>query len=166
MSIVNITRKDICYILAIIIIIAIFYAIFKQIEHYQASSDPILYKLSNKFEKFFNGDKEKYWTGYLEPLNRRDIMKEINLYKGEKSYTINKEKVHLCLKDENGKYYDENLLTYVLAHELAHVICHNVGHTPEWNAIFEQMLVELTDEGLYDPSQGVDPTYCEHGDYS
>ena len=51
MSIVNITRKDICYILAIIIIIAIFYAIFKQIEHYQASSDPILYKLSNKFEK-------------------------------------------------------------------------------------------------------------------
>ena len=90
MSIVNITLKDIYYVLAIIIIIAIFYAIFKQIEHYQDSSDPILYKLSNKFEKFFNGDKEKYWTGYLEPLNRRDIMNEINLYKGEKSYTINK----------------------------------------------------------------------------
>lgn len=158
--------KYFCYGLSIFILIIVAYSIFKQVENYQASSDPILYKLSDKFEKFFNGDKEKYWTGFLEPLNRRDIMKEINLYKGEKSYTINKEKVHLCLKDENGDYYDENLLTYVLAHELAHVICSNIGHTPEWNAIFEQMLVELTDEGLYDPSQGVDPTYCEKGDYS
>ena len=93
-------------------------------------------------------------------------MNEINLYKGKKSYTINKENVYLCLKDENGEYYDENLLTYVLAHELAHVICHNIGHTPEFHAIFEQLLLELIDEGLYDPSKGVDPTYCENGDNS
>tara|TARA_Y100000389_G_C17396414_1_gene482786 strand:- start:176 stop:676 length:501 start_codon:yes stop_codon:yes gene_type:complete len=161
------TIKYFCYALAIFIVIIVSYFVYRQVEHYKRQDDPVLLNLKDKFEKFFSGNgKEKYWTGELEPLNNRDIMKEINLYKGEKSYTINKEKVHLCLKNEKGDYYDENLLTYVLAHELAHVICHNIGHTPEFHDIFEQLLVELTDEGFYDPSQGVDPTYCEHGDNS
>jgi predicted metal-dependent hydrolase len=154
-----------CWVLAIFLLGLIFYVIYKQVENYEKSDDPILHNLKDKFNTFFNG-KEKYWTGNLKPLNNRKIMNEINLYKGKKSYTINKENVYLCLKDENGEYYDENLLTYVLAHELAHVICHNIGHTPEFHAIFEQLLLELIDEGLYDPSKGVDPTYCENGDNS
>jgi len=158
------TIRYFCYFLALLLIFLIAYFIFKQVEHYQNQSDYQLNNLKELFTNFFN--QEKYWTGALAPLNKRDIMKEINLYKGDKSYTINKEQVYMCLKDAKGQYYDLNLLTYVLAHELAHVICESVGHTPEFHEIFDQLLKELADDGYYDPSQGVDPTYCEHGDNS
>ena len=29
--------------------------------------------------------------------------------------------MHLCLKDENGNYYDDNMIIYVALHELAHI---------------------------------------------
>jgi len=91
-------------------------------------------------------------------------MKETELFRGEKSYTINKSRVYLCLKDENNKYYSINMLIYVLAHEYSHVICNSIGHTDEFHAIFEQLLVELADAKIYDPSQKIIPDYCENGD--
>ena len=30
--------------------------------------------------------------------------------------------MHLCVKDENNKYYDDNMLIYVALHELARVM--------------------------------------------
>jgi hypothetical protein len=91
-------------------------------------------------------------------------MKETDLYRGDKSYTINKERVYLCLKDEHNQYYPLNMLIYVLAHELSHVISRSIGHTDEFHAIFEQLLVELTDAGIYDPSQEILTDYCHAGD--
>jgi hypothetical protein len=158
------TIRYFCYFLALLLSFMLAYFIFKQVEHFEKQFDPQLNKLEQIFTNFFN--QEKYWTGSLASLNNREIMKEITLYKGDKSYTINKEKVYMCLKDEKGQYYDLNLLTYVLAHELAHVICESVGHTPEFHEIFDQLLKELVNDGYYDPSQGVDPTYCEYGDNS
>jgi len=56
------------------------------------------------------------------------------------------------------------MLTYVLAHEISHVICNSVGHTDEFNIIFEELLVELTDAGIYDPSSPLLSDYCHSGD--
>ena len=53
--------------------------------------------------------------------------KKLTFYNDKKSYTINKKKVHLCIKDENGNYYNDNMLVYVSLHELAHVLCDEVG---------------------------------------
>ena len=39
-----------------------------------------------------------------------------------------KQKVYLCLKDENNEYYNDNMLIYVALHELAHVLCDEIGH--------------------------------------
>ena len=39
------------------------------------------------------------------------------------------------------------MLVYVLAHEMAHVICPNIGHTPEFHAIFDQLLEESEQAG-------------------
>lgn len=162
MSRTLIILKDIFkYLLLILIIALICRLVFTQIEHYK-QDDPILNNLKDIFTTFFSQDK--YWSGNLLELNNRNIMEEINLYKGTKSYTINKQEVYLCLKDENGEYYNLNMLIYVLAHELAHVICNNIGHTPEFHAIFEDLLVELTDSNIYDPSQNIDPEYCKYGD--
>lgn len=138
------------------------YAIVKQIEEYHLKKDPKLHELREIFSKFFNQDK--YWGGKLQALNKRDIMKETDLFRGNKSYTINKERVFLCLRDENGEYYPLNMLIYVLAHEYSHVICESIGHTDEFHAIFEELLVELADAGIYDPSQPIDQNYCLHGD--
>jgi hypothetical protein len=139
-------------------------AIFKQVENYEKQDDPELNKLKDIFYNFFN--QEKYWTGNLSMLNNRNVMNEINLYKGSKSYTINKQNIYMCLKDENGSYYPQNMLIYVLAHEFAHVLCNSIGHTEEFHNIFDDLMAELIKDGFYDPKEEIILDYCEHGDKS
>lgn len=146
---------------AVVLLCLLIYAIVKQIEEFKLQDDPKLHELEAIFAKFFR--QERYWKAPLQMLNKRDIMKDVNLYRGNKSYTINKEKIFVCLKDEKGDYYPLNMLTYVLAHEFSHALCESVGHTDEFHKIFETLLVELTDAGLYDPSQPILVDYCKHG---
>lgn len=86
----------------------------------------------------------------------------LEFYESNKSYTINKRKVHLCLKDQNGDYYNENMLTYVGLHELAHVLCDEVGHTEKFYRIFDDLLAKAHEMGLYDPSIPIIQDYCMH----
>ena len=155
--------KYIAVCLAVILLILVLYLIYRQyIEHY-SQNDPKLQELKEIFRNFFS-KKERYWSGELEVLNNRDIMKEINLYRGDKSYTINKENVYMCLKNNDGDYYDMNTLIYVLAHEIAHVICDEIGHTEKFHRIFEALLKELIEEDIYNPNLKVKNDYCENGD--
>jgi hypothetical protein len=89
-------------------------------------------------------------------------VEQLEFYDSDKSYTINKQKVHLCLKDKDGYYYNENMLTYVALHELAHVLCDEVGHTEKFYQIFDQLLDKAHDMGLYDPSIPIIKDYCNH----
>lgn len=84
------------------------------------------------------------------------------LLKGKKSYTINKKRIHLCLKDENGHYYDKNMLKYVTIHELAHVMCDEVGHTEKFYSIFNELLDKAHKRGIYDKSKPLIKDYCEY----
>ena len=70
----------------------------------------------------------------------------------DKSYTVNKKHMHLCLKNEDGNYFNKNMLMYVALHELAHVKCKSIGHTDEWHAIFEQLLDKASKMGVYNPN--------------
>lgn len=89
------------------------------------------------------------------------IFNEIELYKGQKSYTINKKKVYLCLYDENGDYYNMNTLVYVLLHEIAHVLNkEDVGHTKAFNEQFDILLRRAEDQGVFNPNIPVPPAYC------
>lgn len=150
-------------VLGLVLIVVIFFQIRKQVKEQYLQDDPILKELYTKFSNFF--DRNKKWEYPLESLNGRNIMSEIDLYRGNKSYTINKKKVYLCLKDPNKQYYNLNMLTYVLAHEIAHVINTEIGHTPKFNNIFEALLVKMSAEGLYDPSKKIDDEYCALGDH-
>uniref|UniRef100_A0A6C0KU52 WLM domain-containing protein n=1 Tax=viral metagenome TaxID=1070528 RepID=A0A6C0KU52_9ZZZZ len=96
----------------------------------------------------------------LEP-----VFPDINtviLLKGKKSYTINKKKIHLCLFDKDGKYYDKNMLIYVTLHELAHVRCDEVGHTDKFHTIFSDILDTAAKNGIYDPKKPIIKNYCEY----
>ena len=83
------------------------------------------------------------------------------LLRGEKSYTINKSRIHICLKDETGNYYDRNMLIYVILHELAHVMCDEIGHTPKFHNIFKQVLDKAVFAGIYNDRIPPIKNYCE-----
>lgn len=76
---------------------------------------------------------------------------KISVTSDTSSYTLNKEKMHLCVKDTKGRYFNKNMLFYVALHELAHVICDEIGHTEKFNRIFDSLLERAVDIGLYRP---------------
>ena len=136
--------------------------IYSQIHEHYIQDDPKLKDLRNSLEDFFNNKMN--WEQPLKILNEKNIMKNIKLYRGEKSYTINKENVYICLKDDNGNYYDDNTLIYVIAHELSHVICDEIGHTEKFHRIFEALLIKMEEEGLYNSKISIKHDYCDNGD--
>lgn len=134
-----------CIITIILIIVSIYWYISHDIKEQLLQDDPMLFKLKEM----------------LSPLHP-DI-KNIKLYKGEKSYTINKDKIYLCLRDENGIYYPINMLVYVLAHEISHFLNKDdIGHTPKFDQIFDDLLAKATALGIYDPSIAPIRNYCSH----
>ena len=77
--------------------------------------------------------------------------------------TLNRKEIYLVLKDPDGKYYDDETLTGVLCHELAHVLS---GAGDEHGKEFEEwetnLLDTATDLGFYS-ANGIDGEYpCFH----
>lgn len=88
-------------------------------------------------------------------------IKNIRFRKGDKSYTINKEVIYLCTEGKDGVKYDDNMLTYVSLHEVAHTLCDEVGHTDKFYQIFNRLLEIAQMQGLYNPSIPLVSNYCE-----
>lgn len=156
------TIKLFAIITAITLILTVGLLIHNQVREHHLQDDPVLNKLREEFTVFFSQDK--YWNGHLAMLNNRDIMNEINLFRGKKSFTLNKEKVFICLKDEKSRYYGFNMLVYVTAHEISHALCVEQGHTELFHTIFQELLDELTISGVYNPSIPIQQNYCSTGD--
>lgn len=109
----------------------------------------------------------------IDDLRRRLALvhsrsKDLQFYHDKKSYTINKRKIYLCIKDENGVYYDDNMLIYASLHELAHVLCDEIGHTPKFWSIFDNLLEKAsktidpkTNKPVFDPKKPINRDYCE-----
>lgn len=147
------------YIVVILItaIIILSIIIYSQITEHFTVKDPMLIEIKKIIEPLF---KDTVFTGNLSSLNNRNIMSEITLHQGNRSYTINKHKIYLCLKDDNGNYYNKNMLVYVVLHEIAHVINTEIGHTEEFHNIFESLLDIATKKNIYNPSVPVIQNYC------
>ena len=141
----NILKKNAgCIFLFIIVLIILYFCIHNQICEYYEQLDPILYKIKGQLR-------------LLHPS-----VDKLKFLEGKKSYTINKKKVYLCLKDENGEYYDYNMLMYVALHELSHVICDEIGHTPKFHRIFEDIIRRAEEIKIYDSSIPLIKNYCGH----
>jgi ABC-type nickel/cobalt efflux system permease component RcnA len=133
-------------IVFLIFICIIIWIIYNQVSEYYASKDGKLHYLKTKLH-LLHPDAHK-----------------LKLLKGKKSYSINKEKIFLCLYDEQGEYYHDNHLMYVLIHELSHCINkHDVGHTETWQKIFDEQLEEAAKLGIWDPNIPMDEQYCKNG---
>jgi hypothetical protein len=70
------------------------------------------------------------------------------------AYSENKgEKLAFCLDTERqgGRLIDDNTLTFVALHELAHVATESIGHTEEFWRNFRFLLQEAHKTGVYKP---------------
>ena len=116
----------------------------------------MLAKLRGKLEKICEIMKNKYPDD--ESVSRmNDRFNSENITESGKnnqytSYSVNKgEKVVFCIrqKDEDESIVDENTLTFVAIHELAHIMTKSVGHTPEFWSNFKRLLKEAVEQNLY-----------------
>jgi hypothetical protein len=155
------TVRNILSIIAMIsLCCVILYVLLNTFIEKYTQNEPKLVELKSIVTPLFNRDR--YFTGYLTPLNNRDILKETELYVGNKSYSINKKKIYMCLKDEKGQYYDNNSLVFVLLHEMSHCLNNEIGHGDKFQKIFDELLALATEKGIYDPNIPMIDNYCSH----
>jgi hypothetical protein len=132
------------YGLLIILLCILLYVISTQVREYHLQDDPMLHTLKQSLRE-------------IHPS-----FEKIKLYRGDKSYTINKDKTFLCLYDKKGEYYPMNMLIYVLLHEQAHTLnTEDVGHTEAFYRKFDELLDRATALGIYNPNIPVIRDYCE-----
>ena len=137
--------KKICNIMSYltVIVLSIFAIISLKFPIQENYQDDKLDSLVKDIKKVFS---------MREGVDEKDsaILKELSLDKvinnnaltfdgHDESYTINKKKVHICMKDEHDKYYEDDMLMYVLLHELAHCKCKSIGHTDEFHGILDNI---------------------------
>lgn len=79
-----------------------------------------------------------------------DAMSEGGAEVGYTSYSVNKgEKIVMCIRQTGGEFVDENVLTYVALHELAHLMTEEIGHPkPFWDN-FGRITKEAIEIGVY-----------------
>jgi hypothetical protein len=137
-------RNIAVFCLVLIFMSMIIYLLHHQLSEFYAQSDPMLARIKT----------------HISPLH--PVVEDLNFYEGTKSYTINKQKIFLCLRDEHGEYYDFNMLIYVSIHELGHVLCDEIGHTAKFHAIFDSLLRQAAAVEIYDPKKPIIHNYCGH----
>lgn len=136
-----------CVFIGLLLTALVVWLIFHQIKEQYLQDDPMLRKLKK----------------ICLPLH--PDVKNLKLYKGDKSYTINKEKIYLCLFDEKGEYYNTNMLVFVLIHEFSHWLNkEDIGHTEKFHKIFEELLAKATELEIYNPSLPIIDNYCTYND--
>jgi predicted metal-dependent hydrolase len=156
----------------IIIIVMYFRNQFSEVEYVQSTVDDEKYlvlKLSDKLEaantiarlvkdmkKLIKYLKDKFPDNksvqrLVNNFNPKEIS-EGSPSSGYTSYTINKGKMVLCIrqKDKNMTLIkDMNLLRYVTIHECGHLGSKEIGHTPPFWKTFKFFLNEAVNMGLY-----------------
>ena len=116
----------------------------------------VLARIRMKLEKICKIMKEKYPNDKsVSLMNERfnaDNISESGKSNQYTSYSVNKgEKIVFCIrqKDEAESLVDENSITFVSIHELAHIMTTSVGHTPEFWDNFKRLLKEAIANDLY-----------------
>jgi hypothetical protein len=133
------------FYLGLIFLFIFIWIISQQIQECMLEDDPHLQTIKSLLQEAFPNDED---------------IQNLKLYKGDKSYTLNKEKVFLCMKDEKGDYYPTNMLVYVLLHEIAHVKNDEIGHGEKFQQIFDVLLKQAKANNLYDDTIPIIPNYC------
>jgi hypothetical protein len=126
----------------------------------------LIYFLAKLREKY-RWSKEKLddnsWTQHraqmvaalLYGYNPERVFETDPAFTSSTSYTIDKgQKMFVCLRDKKNpdKIIDENIIIFVLLHEMAHIANYDDwGHGPEYWSTFKFILEEAVEAGIYQP---------------
>jgi len=118
----------------------------------------LLAKVTGKMKRLVNIVGDKYSTNEkCQQLKKNFNPKKIKEILPTSSYTAyseNKgEKIAFCTTTtkKGNKLIDENTLTFVAIHELAHVMSESIGHTEEFWDNFKFLLKKAVEYNLYNP---------------
>lgn len=146
--------KYIGYVLAIVLIVLLAWVIFSQVKEHMMQSDPMLPLLKNIILPLQDYIDKNYPEAKLN-------LRNMELYRSDSSYTLNKEKTFLCLYDDKGDYYPLHAILHVLLHEIAHSLnTRTVGHDEIFQKINQDIVDEATRLGIYNPSIPMIKGYC------
>ena len=81
---------------------------------------------------------------------------------GDETYILEKTRAYLCTRNADNVPYSDNIMTFVILHELAHAMSRSHGHSAEWNEIFQSLLDRAIEVGLYDPALMSAQKYCRY----
>lgn len=122
-----------------------------------------LARLNGKIEKFFQKLEQEAEFSYKPMVTRlRKNYNPATLSEGQfdkryTSYTVNKgEKMVLCLRsrDEKDEIHDDNLMFYVVLHELGHVASVTEDHSPEFHKNFRYLLKKASEWNMFKITNG------------
>ena len=104
--------------------------------------------IEHLYEKYPEKEIAKRLKENFDP----DNISEGDVESGYTSYTINKGKMVLCIRQKDDRktlIKDRNLLRYVVIHELGHIASKSIGHTKEFWSTFKFILKEAVEIKLY-----------------
>mgnify|MGYP007002411157 CR=1 FL=1 len=87
---------------------------------------------------------------------------KLDIFPSNETYTRNKRTIHLCLRDKNGEYYDENTLIYVALLEIVHILTRGErdDHDEKFLSNFDFLITRAIRHRIYDPSKPLPHDYC------
>ena len=141
----KINKSNLFYIIIIIIILLYSVKYFKKQERFH-NEEPMIARIKFDCSKI------------------DDQIKNIDFYPADESYTEDKKRIYLCLRDENDNYYEYNMHMYVGIHECAHALTDVIDpehKTNEFTTMFQNLLQKAEQLGLYDPSKEIIENYCK-----
>ena len=107
-------------------------------------------KIINLIDSLKNEDREGIET--LKDRYNPDQLSETGLGAKYTSYSVNKgEKISICVRHEDNKFIDDNIIVFVVIHELAHVMTKSIGHTKEFWDNMAYLLEQGEKIGIYKP---------------
>lgn len=159
----NNTKRKLNYICFILLTVLLFFLVYMLLnslyfENFVKQTDPKIEEIVSVLTPLFNNPKFQK----ILKKNKKNLkhISNLSFYKGKKSYTLNKQHIYICLKDENRKYYKNNMLMHVILHELTHTIVNDIGHTEYFWEQFNEILKIADELKIYDMNIPPVKDYC------
>jgi predicted metal-dependent hydrolase len=98
-------------------------------------------------------DKDKDGIDRLVKGYNPNALSETGINAKYTSYSVNKgEKISICIRNkENNMFMNDNIIMFVVIHELAHIMTIQIGHPKEFWDNMKYLLEQAEEINLYNP---------------
>jgi len=128
--------------------------IVRKLPDAQSAADKLA-QINLKILKLINyvKDKDREGVGRLIERYNPDKLSETGINARYTSYSVNKgEKISICIRNkENNQFMDDNIIMFVVIHELAHIMTIQIGHPKEFWDNMKYLLEQAKEINIYHP---------------